>query len=924
MSKKFLSVFLAVMMAAASAGACVTAFAEEQPAAAAPAAATAETAAPAPDAAQAAQPQPDPALSVRDSAAAPAVQATAEQALPEDVPLELDNAASGSCGANLNWQYANGTLTISGSGPMNDFPREDVPGDPQCMPWYAYREAITTLNIQEGVTSIGNCAFWGCKGLTAVTTPASLQSMGFAAFADCTALREVALPAGRIGESAFIRCSALNKVTVGSGVTAFGISAFEDCTALNAVYIGDVGAWCSIYFGSYQANPLEFARNLYVNGSQVTDLVIPAGVTGVADYAFYNCTQLTSVSVPAGVRFIGDYAFYHCANLARAALPDGLAAIKTSSFESCTALQDTGIPATVSFVGNHAFAWTKIPSAAVRQGVIGGGAFVGCNSLTNVFIGGGVTRIGAGAFENCGRLGAVTYGGSASQWQYLAIGAGNDPLTGAGITYEGSDAGSAPVTPSGVYKGATVKVGRYEQDDNTADGAEALEWTVLDVQGDRALVISKYVLGFARYYRTLISPISWANSQLRGELNGSFLNTAFTESEKAGIASVDLSNEGNSVYGVAGGANTTDRIFVLSASEAGKYFATDDDRIASATAYALSQYALQYPGAPRPANTTLNASFWWLRTPGMFSYSAMYTHYTGSPRDDGMAGANTIVGYRPAMWVNVNAVEVEAPQDNTRGGKLNGFVTRLYQVCLNRAPDAAGLADWINRLSSGKTTGATTAYGFIFSKEFQNRNYCNEHYVKQLYLAFMGRPYDQSGLDYWIGKLESGATREEVFNGFAMSKEFGSLCAGYGITLGEPIALPQYGTVPKGACPVDGRQDGVTAFVTRLYRVCLDRTPEAAGLNDWTGQLWNHARSGREVAFGFVFSKEFQGKNLSDAAYVEYLYKAFFDRASDAAGKADWLNRMHTQGYTREAVFNGFVGSTEFDRLCKKYGIVRG
>ena len=78
------------------------------------------------------------------------------------------------------------------------------------------------------------------------------------------------------------------------------------------------------------------------------------------------------------------------------------------------------------------------------------------------------------------------------------------------------------------------------------------------------------------------------------------------------------------------------------------------------------------------------------------------------------------------------------------------------------------------------------------------------------------------------------------------------------------------------------------------------------------------------MAFGFVFSKEFQGKNLSDAAYVEYLYKAFFDRASDAAGKADWLNRMHTQGYTREAVFNGFVGSTEFDRLCKKYGIVRG
>ncbi len=251
------------------------------------------------------------------------------------------------------------------------------------------------------------------------------------------------------------------------------------------------------------------------------------------------------------------------------------------------------------------------------------------------------------------------------------------------------------------------------------------------------------------------------------------------------------------------------------------------------------------------------------------------------------------------------------------------FVTRLYDVCLNREPDDAGKADWVSRLKNGTETGASAAYGFIFSTEFQNYNYCNTDYVKQLYRAFMGREYDEAGLSDWVAALESGTTREEVFNGFSQSVEFQNICAEYNIVLGDPIAVPQYGTVPHGACSVCGETDGVTAFVTRLYNICLDREPDEAGLADWTGQLWAHTKSGRDVAFGFIFSQEFINKNLDGESYVEYLYSAFFDRASDASGKADWLNRMANEGYSREDVFNGFVGSTEFDNLCKKYGITR-
>ena len=256
-------------------------------------------------------------------------------------------------------------------------------------------------------------------------------------------------------------------------------------------------------------------------------------------------------------------------------------------------------------------------------------------------------------------------------------------------------------------------------------------------------------------------------------------------------------------------------------------------------------------------------------------------------------------------------------------GAATIFVTRLYQVCLDRTPDPAGLQNWVNAICQGGMTGTAAASGFVFSEEFKAKNYCNTDYVKQLYRAFLGREYDGAGLADWVQRLTGGQTREAVFNGFALSGEFGAICAAGNIPQGSGMAVPTYGTVPTGPCSVCGEIDGVTAFVTRMYDVCLDRKPEAAGLADWTNRLWSHTASGRQVALGFIFSDEFKAKKYSNMDYVEYLYKAFLGRASDTAGKADWLARM-ANGWTREQVFDGFVGSDEFSGICSSYGIVRG
>lgn len=113
--------------------------------------------------------------------------------------------------------------------------------------------------------------------------------------------------------------------------------------------------------------------------------------------------------------------------------------------------------------------------------------------------------------------------------------------------------------------------------------------------------------------------------------------------------------------------------------------------------------------------------------------------------------------------------------------KINDFVTRLYQYCLSRKPDPAGLADWSDQLANLKISGSQAAFGFFFSDEFQALNTTDGEYVELLYKTILGRPSDPDGFASWVKILADGASREEVYEGFARSDEFGIICADYGI-----------------------------------------------------------------------------------------------------------------------------------------------
>lgn len=247
----------------------------------------------------------------------------------------------------------------------------------------------------------------------------------------------------------------------------------------------------------------------------------------------------------------------------------------------------------------------------------------------------------------------------------------------------------------------------------------------------------------------------------------------------------------------------------------------------------------------------------------------------------------------------------------TAENKTRDFVKRLYRIGLGRNPDNVGLADWTNRLLSGKETGAQVVCGFVFSEEYKGKNVSNQQYVEMLYRLVFNREADSVGRADWVSRLSRGVTRGHVLAGFINSKEFREMCQDYSIQAGSWYSSEIRDQNPQ-----------VTYFVYRLYEVCLERKPDEVGLNDWVSRLLRGEISGSGAARGFFFSNEVLSKNWSNQQFLTKAYQTLFDRNPDRIGMNDWLNRI-ANGWSRQDVLNGFFGSEEFRDLCASYGITR-
>ena len=195
--------------------------------------------------------------------------------------------------------------------------------------------------------------------------------------------------------------------------------------------------------------------------------------------------------------------------------------------------------------------------------------------------------------------------------------------------------------------GETVAFGRWEQDGDTANGPEDIQWLVIDVREGQSLLLSKYALD-TRPYNAEYGPVTWETSSLRGWLNGEFASAAFSEKEQTALLESETDNgpEQGAGYPTDGGAATRDRVFLLSFGEVNRYFAGDGERKCLPTAYAASRGAFTSPDAEKSCG-------WWLRSPGSLDACAMRVSSDGSLRSAFADYEELTV--RPALWIDLNS-----------------------------------------------------------------------------------------------------------------------------------------------------------------------------------------------------------------------------------------------------------------------------
>ena len=213
--------------------------------------------------------------------------------------------------------------------------------------------------------------------------------------------------------------------------------------------------------------------------------------------------------------------------------------------------------------------------------------------------------------------------------------------------------------------GDTVSFGVYEQDNNQSNGKEEIEWLVLAKEDNRILVISDKGLDCQRY-NTLYTEVTWENCTLRKWLNEDFLSAAFSDEEKAMIPTVTVSADKNPKLSPRNdtdpGRATQDQIFLLSITEAEKYFSSDEARKCTPTAYAKAK-GVYTSDEYKPARGK-EACFWWLRTPGFNQLVAANVYNDGSPYSFvNIDGTDYAICYtvdddclcvRPAMWIDLS------------------------------------------------------------------------------------------------------------------------------------------------------------------------------------------------------------------------------------------------------------------------------
>ena len=269
-------------------------------------------------------------------------------------------------------------------------------------------EALTSVVIPDSVVDFYSYSFSGCKSLASVTIGKGVTSINKEVFYGCENLSSIIIPDNivSIGDRAFYGCKSLASVTIGKGVTSIGEDAFYDCKALNSVYITDLTSWCNIEF----KNPLNYGTKLYLEGKELTELIIPEGITTIKANTFRGCSSISYATIGNAVTSIKHSAFEDCTSLTSVVIGDGVKEINSCVFKGCP-INKVSLGKNVEKIGEEAFRNTSIKECysynpnppIIKKGVTGSDIESEFNTFYQAFEENAVLYVPAGSsskYEN--------------------------------------------------------------------------------------------------------------------------------------------------------------------------------------------------------------------------------------------------------------------------------------------------------------------------------------------------------------------------------------------------------------------------------------------------------------------------------------------------------------------------------------------
>lgn len=261
------------------------------------------------------------------------------------------------------------------------------------------------------------------------------------------------------------------------------------------------------------------------------------------------------------------------------------------------------------------------------------------------------------------------------------------------------------------------------------------------------------------------------------------------------------------------------------------------------------------------------------------------------------------------------------------------FGTYLYSYAQNVA-DAEGEAEHVLRLIEGYSLDYPIYYDLedatiqslpkseiaaiaeAFCSKIEAAGYDVEIYANTYWwTSILTDPYFDKFADRWVAQYNTECTYKGEYAIWQ--------CSSNGSVDGIDTVVDLNMLFTDKYVSGESQEKEVEQFVKRLYELILNREADEKGLKEWTAQLINKKNNGADVVYGFVYSNEFQERNLSDDDYIEILYQTCLGRAADEAGKQAWKEILDVP-FSRLYVLRGFIESDEFTEICSSYGIIRG